>query len=30
MGIKELEITANGIREDIIAMLFEAGSGHSA
>jgi len=30
MGIKELEITANGIREDIIAMLLEAGSGHSA
>lgn len=30
MSIKELELTANGIREDIIAMLVEAGSGHSA
>lgn len=30
MSIKELALTANGIREDIIAMLVEAGSGHSA
>lgn len=30
MSIQDLELTANGIREDIIAMLLEAGSGHSA
>lgn len=30
MSIKKLELTANAIREDIIAMLLEAGSGHSA
>ena len=30
MSIQELELVANGIREDIIAMLVEAGSGHSA
>lgn len=30
MNIKELELQANGIREDIIKMLVEAGSGHSA
>lgn len=28
--IKELELTANTIRQDIIKMLIEAGSGHSA
>lgn len=28
--IKKLELTANSIREDIIKMLVEAGSGHSA
>jgi len=28
--IKELELTANQIRQDIIEMLVEAGSGHSA
>lgn len=30
MTTKELELTANTIREDIIKMLVEAGSGHSA
>lgn len=30
MSHKELELAANGIREDIISMLVEAGSGHSA
>ncbi len=30
MSIQELELAANGIREDIITMLLEAGSGHSA
>lgn len=30
MSIQELELVANGIREDIITMLLEAGSGHSA
>lgn len=30
MSIQELELVANGIREDIISMLVEAGSGHSA
>ena len=30
MTTQELELKANGIREDIIAMLVEAGSGHSA
>ena len=30
MNLTELEQTANTIREDIIAMLLEAGSGHSA
>jgi transketolase len=29
-SIKELELKANAIREDIIKMLLEAGSGHSA
>ena len=29
-SIKDLEIISNDIREDIIKMLFEAGSGHSA
>ena len=28
--IKELELTANRIRQDVIKMLTEAGSGHSA
>jgi transketolase len=30
MSIEELELQANTIREDIITMLLEAGSGHSA
>ena len=30
MSIQELELVVNGIREDIITMLLEAGSGHSA
>ena len=30
MSIQDLELKANGIREDIISMLLEAGSGHSA
>src|SRR3989304_7570009 len=30
MIIKELELKANEIRQDIIKMLLEAGSGHSA
>ncbi len=30
LNIKELELKANGIREDIIRMLEHAGSGHSA
>lgn len=30
MSMQELQLQANGIREDIIAMLVEAGSGHSA
>lgn len=30
MSIQDLELQANGIREDIISMLVEAGSGHSA
>ncbi len=30
MSIQDLELQANGIREDIISMLLEAGSGHSA
>ena len=30
MSHQELELAANGIREDIIKMLVEAGSGHSA
>lgn len=29
-NVKKLELTANSIREDIIKMLVEAGSGHSA
>ncbi|MEK7609475.1 MAG: transketolase, partial [Patescibacteria group bacterium] len=28
--LKQLELKANQIRQDIIAMLVEAGSGHSA
>lgn len=30
MTVQDLELRANGIREDIITMLVEAGSGHSA
>lgn len=30
MSIQNLELQANGIREDIVSMLVEAGSGHSA
>ena len=30
MTVQELELTANTVRQDIIKMLVEAGSGHSA